>query len=98
MMVCEVCFCSILTPIHRFVESFINHPIHRNVRDVELEGVPPPCVQQCFCCAKSQEHVRVNLSEPKNGCELLRLKKGEGQDVSRKIKNQVEVMQVMERS
>lgn len=69
-----------------------------NVRDVELEGVPPPCLQQCLCCAKSQEHVRVNLSEPKNGCELLRLRKGEGQDVSRKIKNQVEVMQVMERS
>jgi len=69
-----------------------------NVRNVELEGVPPPCIQQCFCCAKSQEHVRVNLSSPKNKRELLRLKKGVGQEVSRMIKNQVEVMQVMERS
>ncbi len=69
-----------------------------NVRDVELEGVPPPCIQQCLCCAKEQEHVRVNLSEPPNGCELLRLEKGEGQLMSRKLKNQVEIMQVMERS
>lgn len=69
-----------------------------NVRDVDLEGVPPPCIQQCCCCAKEQEHVRVNLTEPKNACELMRLQKGEGQEVSRKLKNQVEVMQMMERS
>ena len=69
-----------------------------NVRDVDLEGVPPPCIQQCCCCAKEQEHVRVNLLEPKNGCELMRLQKGDGQVVSRKLKNQVEIMQVMERS
>lgn len=69
-----------------------------NIAGVQVEGIPPPCIQQCCCCAKAQEHIRINLHTPEKGFEILKLKKGVGENVSRKIKNQVEVMQVMERS
>jgi len=69
-----------------------------NISNVEVEGVPPPCIDQCFCCAKDQEHVKINLEHPENGLEILRLKKGDGTAMSRKLKNQVEIMQTMERS
>lgn len=69
-----------------------------NVSNVTLEGVPPPCFQECLCCAKSQEHVKVNMSNPESRYMLLKVRKGDGQEVSRMITNQVEVMQRMERS
>jgi len=79
--------------------SFLNLTVDlSNISNVELEGVPPPCMDQCCCCAKEHEHVIVNLSTPENGREILRLKKGDGAAMKRKLKNQVEIMQRMERS
>jgi len=68
-----------------------------NVTTVKLEGVPPPCLM-CLCCAKKQEHIQVHLKEPANAFVQLKFREGDGQEVSRMIKNQVEVMQRMERS
>jgi hypothetical protein len=73
-----------------------------NVNDVDVDGIPPPCIQQCCCGAKTHEHIHVNLSNNKNteqqGSQILKLKKPIGEEVSRKIKNQVEIMQMMERN
>jgi hypothetical protein len=74
---------------------------HSNVDDVDVDGVPPPCLLECFCCASSQEHVLVNVRSHEThhpeGAWVLKLHKGIGQEVKRKIQNQVEIMQQMER-
>jgi hypothetical protein len=67
------------------------------IQDVDIEGVPPPCFLQCFCGAKTQEHIKIQTSND-NHEHVLKLEQGTGQEVSRMIKNQVEVMQRMERS
>jgi len=71
-----------------------------NVVDVDVDGIPPPCFQECCCGAKTQEHVRVNVRDQTKGKAITTLKcnKPDGEMISRKIKNQVEVMQMMERS
>lgn len=82
-----------------FGHSFLNLTVDlSNISNVELEGIPPPCIDQCCFCAKGKEHVIVNLEHPENGREVLRLKKGDGAAMQRKLKNQVEIMQMMERS
>lgn len=69
-----------------------------NIQDVDVDGIPPPCFQQCCCGAKMQEHVKMQVSNDPNNRVILKLPKGTGQEVAAKIKNQVEVMQRMERS
>jgi len=66
------------------------------VEDADVEGIPPTCFQQVFCCGKSQEHVTIKTAS--EGDKVLKLPEGEGQAAAIKIKNQVEVMQRMERS
>ena len=66
------------------------------IRDVDMQGVSPTCFNACCCCGAPQEHLR--LTTGAEGEKVLRLKKGQGTDLQRKIKNQVEQMQVMERS
>ncbi|CAB9531125.1 expressed unknown protein [Seminavis robusta] len=66
-----------------------------NVTDVDVKGVPPSCCQQC-CCGATQEHVFVKTNA--EATKVLKLTKEEGSSVSRKILNQVELMQRMERS
>ena len=72
-----------------------------NVDDVDVDGVPPPFFLECCCCASPQEFVRVNVRSHEThhpeGAQILKLKKGVGQEVKRKIQNQVEIMQLMER-
>ena len=67
-----------------------------NVTDADVKGVPPSCCQQC-CCGKTQEHIYVKAN---GGTEtkVMKLTKEEGATVARKILNQVEVMQRMERN
>lgn len=67
-----------------------------NVTDTDVEGVPPPCFQECCCGGQTQEHVHVRTDN--EGEKILKLEKGNGQKVARMIKNQVEQMQMMERS
>jgi len=67
-----------------------------HITDADVKGVPPSCFHQCCCCGKVQEHVILTTSV--EGNKVLKLPKGEGQVAARKIKNQVEVMQRMERS
>eukprot|EP00536_Pseudo-nitzschia_multiseries_P003267 jgi/Psemu1/284308/fgenesh1_pg.49_\ len=72
-----------------------------NVDDVDVDGVPPPFLLECFCCAIPHEYVRINVSDHEThhpeGATVLKLKKHVGQEVKRKIQNQVEIMQKMER-
>lgn len=65
------------------------------INDADVKGVPPSCWQQC-CCGATQEHVCIKTSS--EGDKILKLPEGEGQTVARTIKNQVEVMQRMERN
>lgn len=67
-----------------------------SVTDADVKGVPPNCCQQC-CCGLTQEHIYVKAN---GGTEtkVLKLQREEGATVSRKILNQVEVMQRMERN
>jgi len=66
-----------------------------HIVDADLKGHPPPCCQQIFCCAKGQDHVRIKTTS--DGNKILKLKKGQGELVSRKILNQVEEAQKIER-
>jgi len=68
-----------------------------NVTTVKLQTIPPPCLQ-CLCCAKHQAEIQVLLNEPPDAVVILQLREKDGQEFSRLIKNQVEVMQRMERS
>eukprot|EP00543_Licmophora_paradoxa_P006327 CAMPEP_0202449310 /NCGR_PEP_ID=MMETSP1360-20130828/8049_1 /ASSEMBLY_ACC=CAM_ASM_000848 /TAXON_ID=515479 /ORGANISM="Licmophora paradoxa, Strain CCMP2313" /LENGTH=219 /DNA_ID=CAMNT_0049067189 /DNA_START=20 /DNA_END=679 /DNA_ORIENTATION=- len=65
------------------------------IQSADVEGVPPGCFHQ-ICCGAPQEHIHVLTSG--EGEKILKLKQDEGQEVARKIKNQVEAMQRMERS
>jgi hypothetical protein len=73
----------------------VNQP--SNIKDVDIHGVPPPCFLQCFCGAKTQEHLKISTTHDAREV-VLKLENGTGQEVARQIKNQVEVMQRMERS
>ena len=53
---------------------------------------------ECCCGATTQEHVHILVANKKGIQPVLRLHKPIGQEVSRKLKNQVEIMQMMERS
>lgn len=66
-----------------------------NIQDADLKGVPPSCCDAC-CMGSTQEHIHIQTST--EGVKILKLPKGEGAEVARKLKNQVEVMQRMERS
>lgn len=64
-------------------------------RSTDIKGDAPDCFHLIFCCAKSLDRVRVRTSS--DGTKELVLPKGEGEPVSRKIMNQVEEAQQMER-
>jgi hypothetical protein len=66
-----------------------------SIADADVKGVPPSCCQAC-CCGATQEHVHIKTKEGEN--KVLKLPKEEGATVSRKILNQIEVAQRMERS
>lgn len=66
------------------------------IRDIDLQGVSPTFFNACCCCGAPQEHVHITTGA--EGEKVMKLRKDEGVDVQRKIKNQVEQMQRMERS
>ncbi|KAL7565967.1 hypothetical protein ACA910_008422 [Epithemia clementina (nom. ined.)] len=66
------------------------------ITDADVKGVPPGCCQAICCCGVTQEHVI--LTTGAEGEKVLKLPKDVGQDVARRVKNQVEIMQRMERS
>lgn len=67
------------------------------INDTDVKGVPPGCCHQMCCRAVTQEHVLITTNQSKEP-KVMKLRKDVGQDVARKIKNQVEIMQRMERS
>jgi len=85
---CKICC---LSSIYHIDNIDLSH-----ITDADVKGVPPSCFHQCCCCGKVQEHVLLKTSA--EGEKILKLPKGEGQVAARKIKNQVEIMQRMERS
>mmetsp|Transcript_17867 Transcript_17867/g.27063 ORF Transcript_17867/g.27063 Transcript_17867/m.27063 type:complete len:226 (-) Transcript_17867:226-903(-) len=76
---------------------FIDNIDLSNVKDIDLEGSRPGCLCQIFCCEKKLEHIIVGM-EGKDESKVLIQKSGEAQDVVRKIKNQIEILQRMQRS
>lgn len=66
-----------------------------NVVDADVKGVPPSCCQAC-CCGKTQEHIYVRTNDGE--IKIMKLSQEEGAVVSRKILNQVEQMQRIERN
>ena len=65
-----------------------------HVDDVDMEGIPPPFVQQCLCCAEGKEILEISTSE---GDVDIIVKAGEGDYITNLIMNQVEECQMMER-
>lgn len=66
-----------------------------HVVDADVKGVPAPCCQQVLCCGVAQDHIHVKTTS--DGEKLLKLSKGQGEIIARKITNQVEEAQKIER-
>jgi len=64
------------------------------VDDVDMEGIPAPCVQNVLCCSGGKETVEV--STPEGNFDLV-VAEGDGDRVSMLIMNQVEESQMIER-
>jgi hypothetical protein len=65
-----------------------------HITDADVKGDRPPCTQEVCCCAKSLDVLTIKTS---NGEKVMKLHMGEGEAVSKKILNQVEEAQQMER-
>ena len=69
------------------------------VDDVDVIGVPAPCIQRICCCAKGKDLVEVESRfEQSGGKVTMSLKEGHGEAVANLILNQVEESQKMERT
>eukprot|EP00934_Nitzschia_sp_Nitz4_P003226 Nitzschia sp. Nitz4//scaffold193_size40683//17234//20681//NITZ4_007499-RA/size40683-processed-gene-0.12-mRNA-1//1//CDS//3329540279//3216//frame0 len=67
------------------------------VDDVDVMGVPAPCILRTCCCAKGKDLVEIESRFEKGGKVLLSLDEGKGEVVANMILNQVEESQRMER-
>lgn len=65
-----------------------------HVTDVDVQGRPPPCLEQISCCASGKDVITIKYAE---GTLTMPLKEGQGETVSTLILNQIEEAQVMER-
>lgn len=65
-----------------------------NVTDVDVQGQPPPCMEEVCCCASGRDMIGVTYVD---GTLIIPLKKGVGESVSTLILNQIEEAQLMER-
>jgi hypothetical protein len=65
------------------------------ITDGDVKGNAPPCCQMVLCCGKGRDELLLKTSS--DGEKLLKLEKGQGETVSRKIMNQVEEAQRIER-
>jgi len=68
------------------------------VDDVDVTGIPAPCMQRMCCCARGIDKVEIESRFEKGGKIFLTLDEGQGEAVSNLILNQVEESQKMERS
>mmetsp|Transcript_3472 Transcript_3472/g.5099 ORF Transcript_3472/g.5099 Transcript_3472/m.5099 type:complete len:217 (+) Transcript_3472:113-763(+) len=66
-----------------------------HITSVDVEGTSPPCCQLIFCCGKTVD--KVELKTTVEGDKIMTLPKGDGVPLSKKILNQIEEAQVMER-
>jgi hypothetical protein len=65
------------------------------ITDSDVKGNAPPCCQIVVCCGTGRDEILLKTSS--DGEKLLKLEKGQGDVVSRKIMNQVEEIQRIER-
>jgi hypothetical protein len=65
------------------------------ITDSDIKGQAPPCCQQILCCGKGRDEILIKTSS--DGEKTLKLEKGQGEVVSRQIKNQIEEAQRIER-
>lgn len=72
----------------------INNIDLTQVSDVDIEGIPPPFLQQCLCCAEGKEALEVTTGE---GNFHVIVRSGDGDRISNLILNQVEECQMIER-
>lgn len=68
------------------------------VDDVDIIGMPAPCLQRVCCCADGKDVVQVDSRFEKDGKVFLQLREGDGERVTNLILNQVEEAQKMDRS
>lgn len=68
------------------------------VDDVDVTGVPAPCLQRVCCCASGIDKIEVESRFEKDGKIFLLVDEGQGEGVANLILNQVEESQKMERS
>ncbi len=64
------------------------------IREVDLKLVSPGCFHGICCCGNPIVSVIIKTDKQ----TILKLKEGEGKEAQLKIKNQVEAMQILERS
>ena len=68
------------------------------VDDVDVTGLPAPCIQRVCCCAWGKDMIEVESRFEKGGKIWLTVPEGHGEGVANLILNQVEESQKMERS
>eukprot|EP00548_Thalassiothrix_antarctica_P001533 CAMPEP_0194131170 /NCGR_PEP_ID=MMETSP0152-20130528/1994_1 /TAXON_ID=1049557 /ORGANISM="Thalassiothrix antarctica, Strain L6-D1" /LENGTH=224 /DNA_ID=CAMNT_0038825861 /DNA_START=79 /DNA_END=750 /DNA_ORIENTATION=+ len=73
---------------------FIDNVDLTYVNDIDVEGLPPGYCLGICCCGLTKEHVIIRL---KNEVKELTLRQGEGQELARLIKAQLDIHQKMER-
>jgi hypothetical protein len=82
-----------------FGASYLSNNIDLSkVDDVDVIGVPAPCLQRTCCCSRGKDIVEVESRFEKGGKIFLTLEEGHGEGVATMILNQVEESQKMERS
>jgi hypothetical protein len=82
-----------------FGATYISNNIDLSkVDDVDVTGNPAPCMQRMCCCASGKDIVEVESRFNNNdGKVFLKLRQGEGENVTNLILNQVEEAQKMDR-
>lgn len=86
-------------PLCCFGSSYVNNNIDLSkVDDVDVIGIPAPCLHRTCCCASGKNLVEVESRFEKGGHFLLTLEEGHGDALANLILNQVEESQKMERS
>jgi hypothetical protein len=69
------------------------------VDDVDVIGIPAPCLQRTFCCSSGKDIVEIESRFEHGATKIsLTLQGGQGDRVASLILNQVEESQQMERS
>lgn len=65
------------------------------VKDVDMNGVPAPFCQKCFCCADGKEVIDIEIEN--QATVFLTVGENEGEGIMNMILNQIEESQMIER-